>query len=412
MNLGRTVTATLALCKKEVLCLLRDIHGLAALFLMPALFILVMTLVLQDALSYDTTPALPSIGVYNAAPQAIGHQQLQRKLEKQLHVKPYASEAALRTAVLQQEVKVGLLLRTEQASPSAASAPENALLPLQLQLWVDDMTPPAVVATVRGKVTQIWGQQLPSLLTSDGDALTKVMMQLNAPSEQLAQPSVAITTRHQLQSGHTSPPVQRSVPGWLAFGMFFVVLPLSAVFVRERQQGTLHRLRLLQVPLASLLAAKWLCYGAVNLLQVAVMLAVGLWVAPLFGAQPLSLAMDWPALFVMVSAVSMSAVGLALVIAAWSRSTEQATTIGGALNVILGALGGIMVPKMVMPVSMQGMTLISPLGWAYEGLSHIFLGGTAWSEWLPFAGALAALGLVAFGVALWRLQWLGAAGRA
>mgnify|MGYP000973162346 FL=1 len=38
-----------ALWRKETLALLRDRHGLAALFLMPVIFILVMTMALHDA---------------------------------------------------------------------------------------------------------------------------------------------------------------------------------------------------------------------------------------------------------------------------------------------------------------------------------------------------------------------------
>ena len=39
----------LALWRKEMLALLRDKHGLLALFVMPAIFILVMSLALQDS---------------------------------------------------------------------------------------------------------------------------------------------------------------------------------------------------------------------------------------------------------------------------------------------------------------------------------------------------------------------------
>ena len=38
----------LALIKKEMLALLRDVHGLAALLLMPVLFIVIMSLALKD----------------------------------------------------------------------------------------------------------------------------------------------------------------------------------------------------------------------------------------------------------------------------------------------------------------------------------------------------------------------------
>ena len=43
------MTRLLALWTKETLALLRDRHGLAALFVMPIIFILVMTMALHDA---------------------------------------------------------------------------------------------------------------------------------------------------------------------------------------------------------------------------------------------------------------------------------------------------------------------------------------------------------------------------
>ena len=47
------MTRLLALWKKEWLALWRDKHGLLALFVMPAIFILLMSLALQDAFAPD-----------------------------------------------------------------------------------------------------------------------------------------------------------------------------------------------------------------------------------------------------------------------------------------------------------------------------------------------------------------------
>ena len=38
--------------------------------------------------------------------------------------------------------------------------------------------------------------------------------------------------------------VQHSVPAWLIFGMFFIMIPLSNVMAMERQTNTLTRLRM------------------------------------------------------------------------------------------------------------------------------------------------------------------------
>ena len=49
--------------------------------------------------------------------------------------------------------------------------------------------------------------------------------------------------------------VQQNVPAWLIFGMFFVVLPISALFIVERRDGTAARLRSQQVPFSLLLVS-------------------------------------------------------------------------------------------------------------------------------------------------------------
>ncbi len=49
--------------------------------------------------------------------------------------------------------------------------------------------------------------------------------------------------------------VQHSVPAWLIFGMFFIMIPLSNVMAMERQTNTLTRLRMAQASAGSLLLA-------------------------------------------------------------------------------------------------------------------------------------------------------------
>jgi len=69
--------------------------------------------------------------------------------------------------------------------------------------------------------------------------------------------------------------VQQSVPAWLVFAMFFVVLPLGTSVLAEREQGNLQRLALLNVSPARVLAAKFPAYYLLNMLQFVAMLAVG-----------------------------------------------------------------------------------------------------------------------------------------
>lgn len=82
----------------------------------------------------------------------------------------------------------------------------------------------------------------------------------------------------------------------------------------------------------------------------------------------------------MSSAISVSAICFALLIANISKTTEEATSIGGVLNIIFAALGGIMVPKFIMPEFMQNITSYSPMSWGLEGLLEIFIRGGDFSD--------------------------------
>ncbi len=154
-------------------------------------------------------------------------------------------------------------------------------------------------------------------------------------------------------SGEMPSAVQQSVPGWLVFGMFFVVVPVSNTFIRERQLGTLRRLRSTNLGQGTVLLGKLIPYFAVNQLQVVLMLAAGCWLVPLLGGEALRVGGSWLALATIAASLSIAALGLALLIAVVSRTTEQATLLGGTGNILLAAIGGIMVPKFVMPEAMR-----------------------------------------------------------
>jgi ABC-2 type transport system permease protein len=121
---------------------------------------------------------------------------------------------------------------------------------------------------------------------------------------------------------------------------------------------------------------------------------------PLLGGDQLALGNSLPGLAMICSALSIAALGYAMLIAVVARTTEQATTLGGAGNIILAAIGGIMVPSFVMPAFMQELTRISPMSWGLEGFLDIFLRGGGVAQVWPEALALVLLGLVCLSTAL------------
>ena len=187
---------------------------------------------------------------------------------------------------------------------------------------------------------------------------------------------------------------QQSVPSWIVFGLFFVIIPMSTIFISERKQNTLMRLSTMNVTLPVLFGGKIIPYMLINQLQVWVMIGVGVYIVPLFGAAPLSIGGSLSGLVAISMALSLSAIGLSILIATVVDSVEQATTIGGIINILLGAIGGVMVPKFVMPSFMQEFANVSPMSWGLEGFLDIFLRRGGLADVLNEVVALSLFGLV------------------
>ena len=79
------------------------------------------------------------------------------------------------------------------------------------------------------------------------------------------------------------------------------------------------------------------------------MLAVGVFVVPLLGGDRLNLGVSVSGLCLMALAVSFASVSYALLIANLVTTGEQATIFTGAANLLMAAVGGIMVPRFLMP---------------------------------------------------------------
>jgi ABC-2 type transport system permease protein len=184
-----------------------------------------------------------------------------------------------------------------------------------------------------------------------------------------------------------------------------VVIPLSAIFISERREGTMQRLKSQRVSFVMILAGKLLPFCLVNQIQAVLMVLVGIYLVPLAGGEALALPDSWLALWLISLAVSFAAVGWALLVATATRTSEQATVIGGVGNILMGAVGGIMVPKMVMPSAMQPFTALSPMAWALEGFHNVMLRGAGIGGIAAPAAALVGFAVLTLAAALliyWR----------
>ena len=363
-----------ALIKKELLALTRDVHGLTALFLMPVIFIIIMSLALKDVYS-PTVKSLPYI-VDNRDNGPLADTLLV-EWEKR-HGKPQQSSANWPDEVRSGRLSYALIIENDFSKQLSAAQPSNEQ---QLKLITDPGLNSGVFSANNAELIMIATELRAQVLL----AATRPMQQQLPRSENniapLAVPvsisaqTLVSTERWSASSRPTA--VQQNVPAWLVFGMFFVVASLANLFLQERQCGALARLASLGVPTRTMIWSKALPYLMINGLQAALMLAVGVWLMPLLGGDALSLAgIHWSALILVLLAVSMAAIGLALALASLVRTHAQASALGPTINILMAAIGGVMVPKFVMPEVMQRLAEFSPMNWGLEGLLAVLLRGS------------------------------------
>jgi ABC-2 type transport system permease protein len=110
------------------------------------------------------------------------------------------------------------------------------------------------------------------------------------------------------------------------------------------------------------------------------------------------------ALLLIGASASLAAIGFGIAVAMYARTTEQATSFSSATVMIMAALGGILVPKAVMPPLMQDVAVISPLSWGLDGFLDVFVRGGGLQQVLPEALSLLAFSAVCHGIAILRYR--------
>ncbi len=373
----------LALMKKELLALSRDIHGMGALFIMPMVFIVVMSMALKDVY----TPATKSLAY------AVANQDQGKTADKL--IERWAVEAGAAQPLPEQwqdEVRAGRLkyVLVVEAGFSKVMDDLASQGDAKARLLTEPGLDNSVFATNRMRLLAIAAK-----LRVEG-LLAKLPSKLNTSALSGDAPVAA----ERMSVGPRPTAVQQNVPAWLVFGMFFVVASIAGLFVEERACGALSRLRSLGARPWQLIVSKIVPYLGVNGVQAMLMLAVGVWLMPEIGGEGLSLqGVHWGALLLMLLAISLAAVSLALAVACLVSTHAQAATLGPILNVLMAALGGVMVPLFVMPPVMQKIATYSPMNWGLEGLLNVLLRNGDVASVLPQVGRLAGFSTLMFLIA-------------
>jgi ABC-2 type transport system permease protein len=181
--------------------------------------------------------------------------------------------------------------------------------------------------------------------------------------------------------------VQQNVPGWTIFALFWIAQVLAINIISERQSGAYKRVMASPISFPTYIFAKSIPFFLINLLQAAFLFLLGVYVLPHLGCEKLVI-LNAGALAVLTMSVSQVAVSFGLLFAGFLATPFAAASVAASVLIVMTATAGIMVPKFVMPEAMQQLSGYIPQGIALEGYLDVLLRGKGVFEILPAIGKL------------------------
>jgi ABC-2 type transport system permease protein len=169
----------------------------------------------------------------------------------------------------------------------------------------------------------------------------------------------------------------------LLFLMYAVTLG-ARTLLTERREGTLARMLTAPVTSAQVLSGKVAGIFLGGVLQLGVLILLTSLLFQLRWGNPLGVA-------VLVAAAAAAATGWGLLVASIATTPSQISSLGMALTLIFGILGGSFVPLQGSATAIQWLSRITPNRWALDGFTSLALG----EGWAGLVGPLVALTVMA-----------------
>lgn len=406
------MTNALNVAWKELQLLWRDKGELAVLFVMPIMFASII------GAAFGGAGGAPGIGVYLVNDdQGVYGQQIAETLREVtvLRVTELDSVAEADALVANSRGLAAILIPEglsdaietfDRAEVRVIADPTQQQYASLVTGVVNDVVLPVVL---RGEITHginviaaespAYAQLSPEQRAGmEAQTLGAIMTQLQRSFEA---PLVAVRAEQleELTSRNLKSASAYSVPAYAVMFSFFVMGTAGAALLREKEDGTLRRLRAAPISRSAIIGGKMLAYILVVVLQVVVVFAVGrAFFDVSFGRSPLGFVL-------LVVALALSPTALGLLLATISKTPAQAGNISMVAGILLGIVGGSVVYTGGSG-PLGSISKLTPHYYATQGLLELSSWGGGLVDVLPNIGVLLLFGGVLFALAVWRLRSL------
>lgn len=402
----------LAVLYKESLLMSRDKAGLGLLFVMPVVFILIMSIAQDSAYKSLTEFGIPVI-IVNNDNDSLGfyvEEGLEQtefcKLHKTIDGKIPTEEEAY-AAVANGDFMFGIMIPPNSTKSirnsvealisstlsDTLSAQDFKKMDVDIKIIYDPTTKKSFVTTISSTLHEfISNLKSRIIFETFANEVKQFLPSDNAPLG--FETTDVIHFSEAFAAGRDSEiipnSVQHNVPAWTIFGMFFIVVPLASSIIKEKQEGSSIRLKTLPGPYVYNHLAKLFVYFLVALIQFTLMMFLAKLLLPLIGLPNLQFGNQLFNIFIVAICLALASTGFGM-FTGTICTTYQQSAIGGSLTIlILAALGGIWVPLHIMPEYMQAVSKISPLNWGIEAFYLMFLRDQGFPEIWPYVLSLLA----------------------
>jgi ABC-2 type transport system permease protein len=206
--------------------------------------------------------------------------------------------------------------------------------------------------------------------------------------------SVAITLKTNKEGAQA---VEFDLLAYFAPGMALMFLMYTVSYggrsiLAERSQGTLPRLLTSPTSTAQFLGGKVLGVFFMGVAQVGILIV----------ASALFFQVKWGDPFGMLAlilATVFAATGWGMLITSFARTPAQIGSVGSAIMLIFGILGGSFIELEQLPSFVQTLSKVTPNAWGLDGFTTLALGGALKNLGEPIT-ALLIMGTVLFGISV------------
>ena len=421
------LNAIIATARKDLRLMAKDPGALAMLFIMPVVFIVVMSLAMAKVYQ-------PSAKTLIIAVADEDHGAFATELVKELKAtggfelvtddesKPLDRAAAERL-IVERRQQIAVIIPAGLSDALSDTLAGRTTKARDIFLVTDPSLSPDVLSPLRGAINGLAQQS--SFRSLSGAGIDFIARQLTANGSTVPEDFTRelkrrvsqaqgsnlgfVTVKEQMPAGMATErrpnSVEQNVPGYTLLGLFFIAMALAANILEEKRLGTFRRLLAAPVPRWALMAGKLMAFVAINIVQVAVMFAIGVLLLPRLGSPGMSLGTHPEGLILVTLAVALAANSLGLLLAAIARTPAQSTGLGLIVVLTSAMIGGVMVPRFVMPPFMQKLGLVSPHTWGLMAYQDVLMRGADVAAILPATAVLIGFAVVFFGVGVWRFRW-------